>query len=73
MDHVLVDPIVDGGVPFFRGVLREVFQVIRGESALPVHTQWEEVTAEGRFDDGRMVLSGDTNRATSTCTSLRKH
>ena len=64
MDHVLVTPIVDGVVKAFRRVLLEVVQLLLGVSLCLVHTQGEVVPAEGRFDDCRVVLSGNTDRAT---------
>jgi hypothetical protein len=73
VDHVLETPTVDGGVEAFRSVGLEKAQLFLGVSSDLVYTQGEEVSAEGRFDDGGMVLSGDTNRATSTCISPRKH
>ncbi len=73
MDHVLVNPTVDGGVEAFRGVLLHIGDRLLGVPLIRINAQWEVVSAELCSDDGRMVLSGDTNGAMSTCTSPRTH
>ncbi len=46
MDHVLVNPTVDGGVEAFRGVLLHIGDRLLGVPLSRINAQWEVVSAE---------------------------